>query len=145
MIRVTAPIPVASVLPVQPAMPPVLRYQKDKTMSEHIDDIRARFLRRVGAWPEAMVELDGIGQLKIKALSRAEVMGLGELSIEEREIKMISLCLVEPTLTEDEVRAWREAALASDIEPLTDAIAELSGLTAKKAKNEAYKSVRDGS
>jgi len=91
--------------------------------------------------PEADVEVEGIGTVRVRALSRAEAMELQKLESSGMvmvERRMLALALVDPTLTEGEVRQWQEAAPPGELEPVTDKISELSGMTEGAAK-EAYK------
>jgi len=109
------------------------------------DDLKAKWLQAVDAWPTKDVENRGVA-LKIRALNRDEVMRLGELTPGERECAMVSLSIVEPfTVTREEVQALRTGSLPLDLEQLTRDISALSGLDKKPkdAQNEAFKSVRE--
>lgn len=101
----------------------------------------ALLARRLG---EADHEVEGVGTVRIRGLSRAEVLALQSLTggTAAADRRMLSLALIDPKLTEDEVRVWQENSAPGEIESLTLAIAELSGLGAGAAKA-AYKSVRD--
>lgn len=93
--------------------------------------------------PEIDYELDGLGTIRIRALSRAEVMGCrnvkaGPGQAEAIERKMLALALVDPELTEAEVGRWQKASPAGELEPVTDKIAEMSGMKDESAKD-AYK------
>lgn len=99
------------------------------------------------ALPEGEVDLPGKGTVRVRAMTRAEVMQVRSSvkSIEdafrrgaELECKMLALAMVEPTLTEDEVRRWQDAALAGEMEPVVQKVQELSGLIEGAAK-EAYR------
>lgn len=95
---------------------------------------------------ERDVELPDVGTVRVRALARGEVMSIrdaGEMDIEEYERKLIALAVVDPVLTEDEVRRWQEAAPAGELEPVTNAIVELSGLDQEAAK-QAYQRFRAG-
>lgn len=93
---------------------------------------------------ERDVELPDVGTVRVRALARGEVMSIkdaGDLDIQEYERKLIALAMIDPALTEDEVRRWQEAAPAGELEPVTSAIAELSGLDQEVAK-QAYQRFR---
>lgn len=85
--------------------------------------------------PEADVEIPGVGTVRVRALSRAEAMAVenakGNAAIER---KLLALGLVDPKLTEAEVGQWQSAAPASELEPVSNRIAELSGLLPDSAK-----------
>lgn len=75
-------------------------------------------------------EVKGAGTVGIRGLSRQEILDLQKLEggIAERERRMISLGVVDPPLTEADVKAWQSSSLAPEIEELTLAISNLSGL-----------------
>ena len=79
---------------------------------------------------EADYEVPGVeGALRIRGLSRAEVLTaqkLGDTAKSDRF--MVARALLEPTLTEADVQTWQENSGAAEIEGLTVAIAQLSGL-----------------
>jgi hypothetical protein len=86
------------------------------------------------------VQVPGVGAVKVRGLTRAEVAKIGNRDGLEAERMAISLAMVDPVLTEDEVGQWQESAPAMEIQPVLVRINELSGLT-KQAQKEAYKSV----
>lgn len=89
--------------------------------------------------PEADVEVEGLGTVRVRGLSRAEAMKVQNLSgTAAIERAMLSMAMVAPKLSEGEVRQWQEASIAGEIEPVTNKVAELSGMTETAAKD-AYK------
>jgi hypothetical protein len=104
-------------------------------------DKAALFVNRL---PQEDVEVPGVGTVRVRSLSRAEVMALQGTERPtplELERKFLVTCLVDPVLTEDEVRQWQEASSAGEIEPVTRVISRLSGMDEKAAK-EAVKRFR---
>ena len=99
-----------------------------------IVDKAALLARRLG---EGKHEIPGVGTVRVRGLSRAEILALQALDggTAASDRRMVSLALVEPALTEDEVRVWQENSTAAEIEALTVAIAELSGIGAGAAKS----------
>lgn len=94
---------------------------------------------------ETEVELpDYDGTFKVRGLNRAEALELQSVNISmaQMEQRLLSLALLEPKLTEEQVRKWQENATAGALEPLSDAILELSGMK-KAAAKEAMKRFRD--
>lgn len=88
---------------------------------------------------EAEVELPGIGTVRVRALSRQEALDVQKMNgVAAIERKMIAMALVEPKLTQAEVGQWQDASPAGELEPVTNKISELSGMTEGAAK-EAYK------
>jgi hypothetical protein len=97
-------------------------------------DKSALLARRLG---EGEHEIPGFGAVRIRGLSRAELLELqtleGGTAVQDR--RMVSLALVDPQLTEDEVKTWQENSHPHEIEGLTLAIAELSGLGVGASKS----------
>jgi hypothetical protein len=82
-----------------------------------------------------------IGTVHVRALSRGEVFGAQQITdVQKFEAKLVSLGLVEPTMTADEVATWQANSPAGEIEQVVEKIKELSGLADESAK-EAYKSL----
>ena len=105
-----------------------------------------------GSLPEKEVELPGKGTVRVRGLTRAEVIRIGVLGREgkfdEAEVVILAAGLVEPSLTEDEVRQWRDSVPSTDVDPVADAIQALSGLgegAEKKMLNEAVQTFRSES
>lgn len=76
------------------------------------------------------------GVVTVRALTRGEVLSFknlrasGELDIAEYEAKMISVALVTPKMTMEEVTAWQNIDRAGgSLGDVSDAITQLSGLT----------------
>lgn len=85
--------------------------------------------------PEAEVEVPGVGVVRVRALSRAEAMQMqGVSGTEAIERKMLAMALVDPVLTEDEVGQWQQVSIAGELEPVTNKVAELSGMNDDAAK-----------
>jgi hypothetical protein len=91
------------------------------------DDLKARLLKpRV---PEGTVDLEGVGTVRVRGLSRGEVfMTQQAKGVEAMERKILALGMLDPALTEAEVKAWQENSPAGEIEPVSEKIRELSGL-----------------
>lgn len=89
--------------------------------------------------PEADVDVPGVGTVRVRALSRVEALSIqnvkdGPGRVEAIERKMLALALVDPELTEAEVGKWQKASAAGELEPVTNKISELSGMTDDAAK-----------
>lgn len=91
---------------------------------------------------ETEIDVPGLGEIRVRVLSRAEV--IDHLLMVDRsvpgafETRLLSLSLVDPTLTEKEVAQWRKAAPAEEIDDVVAKINELSALNDQAAKD-AYK------
>lgn len=107
------------------------------------DDLKGRLLKaRVS---EDDVEIDGIGTVRVRGLTRAEVFGTQQLKgIDAQERKIVALGMVDPPMTEAEVGQWQANSPGGEMEPVVGKISELSGLSAKSAK-EAMSDFRDES
>jgi len=97
--------------------------------------------------PEADVEVEGIGTVRVRALSRDEAMKVQKVDgVAAIERKMLALALLDPVLTEAEVGRWQKASTAGELEPVTVKVSELSGMTegAEKAAYKEFESDQDG-
>lgn len=93
--------------------------------------------------PTGEVEVPGIGMVTVRGLSRFEVVRLGELGRKEdfdgAETWTLACGMVDPALSEHEVRDWRKAACPGELDAVLEKITELSGLN-DNALKEASKS-----
>lgn len=93
------------------------------------------------ALPTEEVEIPGVGTVTVRGLSRAESLLVGKAegdpTITERT--MLRFGLVDPVLTEAEIRDWLKIAPNSHVDPISNAIARLSGML-EGADKTAYKS-----
>lgn len=87
---------------------------------------------------EDLVEIPGVGEVRVRALSRAEVLAMGS-DKKAAEIFCLSRGIVEPELTEAEAGQLLEATPGGELQVVVDAIMRLSGLT-----EGAQKSSREG-
>lgn len=78
--------------------------------------------------PEGEVDAPGLGTVRVRGLSRAEVLESRTGNTLTTERRMLAFGMLDPALTEDEVKRWQEAALPAEIESVSRRIAELSGL-----------------
>jgi hypothetical protein len=79
--------------------------------------------------PEADVDIPGVGTVRVRGLSRIEAMHVQEANgTEAQERRILAIGMVDPELTESEVGQWQKASIASELEPVSTKIAELSGL-----------------
>jgi hypothetical protein len=88
--------------------------------------------------PEAEVEVPNVGTIRVRALSRDEALKVrSSADVATIERRMIAAACLDPVLTVDEVKRWQLASPAGELEPITEKITELSGMTDGAAK-EAY-------
>lgn len=97
--------------------------------------------------PEADVELPGVGTVRVRGLTRAQVLEISKRANADNadmgdvEAQGIAWAMVDPELTVDEVKQLFEVAGFAEIQLLNEKINELSGI-AGLAQKEAYKSPR---
>lgn len=86
---------------------------------------------------EQDVDVPGVGTVRVRALSRTEVIMVRKATDTEHvdgprvlviERKMLAAALVDPVLTEAEVGRWQAASAAGEIEPVVAAVQRLSGM-----------------
>lgn len=112
-----------------------------------MSDLKERLLaRRI---PEGTVEL-GEGVVTVRGLTRGEVLFLHngkELGVIEDaaswECKMIALGMVDPPMTEDEVRQWQDSSPADELTAVNEKITELSGLAEGAEKSDLPEASRE--
>lgn len=94
--------------------------------------------------PQDDVPIPGVGTMRVRALSRAEALRLENAgSSATREAQILSWGIVDPVLTVAEVNQWLATSPAGEAQPVSQKIAELSGMLEDSAKS-AYKSNGDG-
>lgn len=83
--------------------------------------------------PEETVELPGVGEVRVRALSRAEVIDLQENRDKRGQVGTEVFCLargiVDPALSEEDARQLLDVSAGAELQPAVDAIMRLSGLT----------------
>jgi hypothetical protein len=87
---------------------------------------------------ERDVEVPGIGTVRVRSLSRTEALSIKgkEMPAAKMERLILSLAMVDPVLTEDEVKRWQDASPAGETNDVQQAILELSGMTKEVAKSD---------
>jgi hypothetical protein len=99
-----------------------------------------------GSLPEVEVEIPGKGAVRVRGLSRAEYLQMGIIGqedLERAEVYMIGHGLVDPALSVEEIRKWRDAVNAGEVDVVTEAINKLSGLN-ETALKDAVSTFRGG-
>lgn len=88
-----------------------------------------------------VVTIPDLGEFHIRALSRDEALRVHACeSIGAGENLMVSLGLVDPALSADDVAEWAAAeGSAGELQALSMAIGKISGMTSQSGK-ESYKS-----
>lgn len=105
-------------------------------------DKEALFVSRL---PEDDVEIPGVGIVRVRGLSRHEMLTAGRLEskgVEAMERLMLHYGMVDPAIGEDDAARWQKVSPAGEIMPVVARINELSGI-GPAAQKEAYKSLRD--
>lgn len=88
--------------------------------------------------PQEEIEIPGVGTVTVRGLNREEAFKCqGGADVATIERRMLAMGMVDPKLTENEVKRWQKAAPAGELEPIAEKISELSGMTQGAAK-EAY-------
>lgn len=95
-------------------------------------------------FPEEDVEIPGFGTVRVRGLSRFEVLHLqnGPRSALALEQRTVAMGLVDPVMSEDEVKQWQKVAAAGELDILSQTIGRLSGMFEKSTKK-AYQDFED--
>lgn len=103
-----------------------------------------------GVKPEDDVELEGIGTIRVRALTRAEMQKLNadkpNVNGQAVEMKMLVFGMVDPVIDIDDAKTMAETMGTADWKKLTSAIGRLSGMDVKEddqanLNKEIYKSI----
>ena len=95
-------------------------------------DINELFTPRV---PEEDVEIAGVGTVRVRALNRLEALKVQDAGgVEATERLILVLGMVDPRMTDADVRRWMEFSPAGEIEAVSRRIAILSGMAEESAK-----------
>lgn len=88
------------------------------------------------------VEIPGVGEVKVRALTRGEALSFKGQTEDVRlfEQKILALAMVEPTMSEEDIKAWQDASPAGELDTVFSVVLRLSGME-KHADKAAYKSV----
>lgn len=84
------------------------------------------------------VEIPGVGTVKARGLTRGEVnvlMGMKDIDQNTFDRFVLSRALVEPKMTENDVKAWQDVALPNEIGNVIEAVMKLSGLESGAEKS----------
>lgn len=85
------------------------------------------------------VEIEGVGTLTVRGLSRFEFM-LGGKKFGDDTVKqeawILSIAVLEPKLSEADVAAWQKSSGPMEIEKVARKINELSGIGKDAAKSD---------
>jgi hypothetical protein len=96
--------------------------------------------------PTGEVELDGIGSVLVRGLSRFEMIEVQKLE-DDRQVQdtlALHYGMVEPEMSEEEVIAWRKAGAVMEIESVARKINALSGIGKDAAKSDVPADGEDG-
>lgn len=95
-------------------------------LAANLDDTRTVTLPKAGV------------SVRIRGLTRAEAIQISDTKGDgQREKRMVTMAMVEPPMTFQQVEAWFNKASAGDLQLLTDQIARQSGLV-ESAEKDAY-------
>lgn len=78
--------------------------------------------------PEETITVDGLGTVRVRSLSRAEFLRIRQADGEGWEIGIVACGLVEPALSEEEVRDWHGRVAPRIFDDLAAEILRVSGL-----------------
>jgi hypothetical protein len=96
--------------------------------------------------PEAVVEIPGLGEVRIRGLSRTQVqsvLALHEVDPGRSDPLFLSYGLVDPSLTEEEATLLLNSTPVMELQPVFDKIKAISGLE-EGAEKAAIKSLPHG-
>lgn len=87
----------------------------------------------------ADVEIEGVGTVKVRGLSRFELL-VAQKKYPDDTLKqerfILAAALVDPLLTEDEVAQWQQSSLPMEINAVAEVVNRLSGIGKDAAKSD---------
>ena len=104
-------------------------------------------LTRGGAGPTGLpqddVEIPGVGSIRVRAMNRGELLMAGKIGDDGKnqramEMYVLSSCVLDPEMTQDDVADWMASAPAMEIQPVVQKINELSGVSQGAAKSDVH-------
>lgn len=86
----------------------------------------------------AEVEIEGVGTIIVRGLSRWEMIHLQKLADNRhrQDAAALAIAMVEPKLTDEEAAAWQRAGGWAEIEAIAQKINALSGIGKDAAKSD---------
>lgn len=85
-------------------------------------------------------DIEGVGTITFRGMSRWELLEAGRIGEQHgaaaQEKFILSCCLIDPPMTEAEVRAWQNVAPAGELAPLQKKINALSLIGKDAAKSD---------
>jgi hypothetical protein len=76
--------------------------------------------------------IEGVGEVRFRGMSRTELLHASDVADKDgilaAERYTLSTCMVDPVLTEDEVRGWQEGSPGTEINDIAMKINALSGV-----------------
>lgn len=85
----------------------------------------------------ADVEIEPFGTFTVKGLTRGEVLAMRQnqsADLAALERKMLVKALLEPKMSDGQLRKWQEVAPAGQMQPLIEAVEVLSGMREGEVK-----------
>lgn len=72
----------------------------------------------------------------VRGLTRSEALRVAgkPMAADESERKLLALAMVDPVMTEEDVRRWQKVAPAGQLQPVELAVRELSGLVGDEVR-----------
>lgn len=79
--------------------------------------------------PEKDIDIEGVGTLRVRGLTRGLAILVADTDgTAKRERLIIRHGLVDPVLTDNEIKEWMEAAPSGEVDQVVTEIARLSGM-----------------
>lgn len=90
-------------------------------------------------YPEEDIPIPGLGMVRVRGLSRHEVLHIQAVkTVAAVERMTVSLGMVDPPMTEDDVKRWQKVSVGGELDEVTRTIGRLSGMLSDSPK-QAYR------
>lgn len=93
--------------------------------------------------PSEPFTIAGLGCVRIRPLSRLEALEIYGVEMPKMDLerRVLALAMVDPVMTQDDVRKWQRACPAGELQPLIKRVLSISGMEDGSPK-EAVKEFR---
>lgn len=85
------------------------------------------------------VEVPGFGTVTVRGLTRAEALRVQTadgMAVGDMEAYLVATALVDPEMSLDEVKQWQAVSPVGELQPVSEAVQELSGLAVNAVKDQ---------
>jgi hypothetical protein len=96
------------------------------------EDLKARVL--AARLPKGKVSIEGVGDVTVRGMTRDEIFDSPRDDPRAAERWVLSRCIIDPVLTEDDIAEWQKSAPAGELNDVSNEVNRLSGIQQAKER-----------